>query len=201
MPVFRPMTVGQTRVLIVEDEVSLRKLLVQSATSWGFQVDSAWSGEDAVRLNDAEPFDVVILDYHLPRIDGIETLRRLRKRTPNIGAIMLTGFGSIDVAKQAMHLDVVEFLTKPCNQGQLEQALDRALRRKLVTPIVVAEPATPGPPSSTTATLEEVERAHILAVLSENDGNRSVTARKLGVTRRTLLNKLKRYEEEGHCGS
>ncbi len=201
MPVLRPMTVSQTRVLIVEDEISLRKLLVQSATNWGFVVSSAWSGEDAIRLNNAEPFDLVILDYHLPRMDGIETLRRLRARAPNIGAIMLTGFGNIDVAKQAMHLDVVEFLTKPCNQGQLEQALDRALRRKLITPAIVVDSASPPAPTATTPTLEEVERAHILAVLSENDGNRSLTARKLGVTRRTLLNKLKRYEKEGHCAS
>ena len=134
MPVFRPLSANQVRVLVVEDEVSLRKLLMQTAQGWGFEVESAWSGEDAIRLNQASPFHIAILDYHLPRLDGLATLQHLREQTPTLQAIMLTGFGSVDIARQALHLEVVEFLTKPSSRGELEQALDRALRRTLVTP-------------------------------------------------------------------
>jgi DNA-binding NtrC family response regulator len=198
MPVYRPLAADQARVLIVEDEVSLRKLLVQTAAGWGFCVESVWSGEDAIARNQVAPFDIAVLDYHLPRMNGIETLDRLREHSPRLQAVMLTGFGSVDVAKQALHLDVVEFLTKPCNKGELEQALDRALRRIRVSASCGPnEIAATGNEIAAGATLDDVERLHILATLSRNEGKRSVTARELGVTRRTLLNKLKRYERQG----
>ena len=69
----------------------------------------------------------MILDLNLPGIDGMETLSRLREKSGDLQAIVLTGFASVEAAKQAVHLDVVEFLTKPCHLGELEKALDRAL--------------------------------------------------------------------------
>src|SRR5205085_3658402 len=137
---------------------------------------AARSGEEAVRANEASPHDVAVLDLNLPGIDGIECLKRLRERTPSLQAIVLTGFASVEAAKQAVHLDVVEFLTKPTHLGELEQALDRALRRMGPTlPDSAAsdepgEGVAPAPPGTT---LEEMERQHILAALRRNNGNRT----------------------------
>ena len=206
-------------VLVVEDEPRLRELLLRALAGWGFDAQAVRSGEEALRSADARPPEVVVLDLNLPGIDGLDLLRRLRERWPRVQAIVLTGFGSIDAAKQAIHLDVVEFLTKPCRLAELEQALDRAMRRlgPPDPPVVVipdaergdggdsddaddADDAGGAPPANGTArrTLEEVERDHILRTLARNGGNRTATAVELGISRRTLYYKLSEYQKQGH---
>ncbi len=183
------------RVLVVEDEPRLRELLQRALVGWGFDAAVVRSGEDALRLTEADPADVVVLDLNLPGMDGMELLTRLRARTPGIQAIILTGFASLEAARQAVHLDVVEFLTKPCHLGELEKALDRALRR--LPPQYPA--ATGGNPTQNAEgmTLHEVERQHILATLERNNGNRTATAVELGISRRTLYYKLEEYQKQG----
>ncbi|HEY2586279.1 MAG TPA: response regulator [Tepidisphaeraceae bacterium] len=191
-----PKQTHEARVLVVEDESRLRELLQRALVGWGFEAAVARSGEEAIRMHDAEPFDIVVLDLNLPAMDGLEALRRLRERTPALQAIVLTGFASIESAKQAVHLDVVEFLTKPCHLGELEQALDRALRRMAPTPpAVLDQPDLPTPAAG--VTLDEVERQHILATLRRNNGNRTATAQELGISRRTLYYKLEEYQNQG----
>ena len=191
-----PKQTNEARVLVVEDESRLRELLQRALAGWGFEVAVARSGEEALRLNDAQPFDIVILDLNLPGMDGLDALRQLRERGKPLQAIVLTGFASIDAAKQAVHLDVVEFLTKPCHLGELEQALDRALRRMAPTPPAVLDQPDLPPPAAG-VTLDEVERQHILAALRRNNGNRTATALELGISRRTLYYKLEEYEKQG----
>jgi DNA-binding NtrC family response regulator len=195
-------------VLVVEDEPRMRELLQRVLAGWGFDAAIARSAEEATKLTEARPPDVVVLDLNLPGEGGIEWLRRLRETHPKVQAIILTGFASIAAAKEAIHLDVVEFLTKPAHLGELEQALDRALRRLGPAQGPVLPPGLTGlddeqgdaegggerPPPRT---LEEVEREHILATLARNDGNRTATAAELGISRRTLYYKLEGYQKEG----
>jgi two-component system OmpR family response regulator len=191
-----PRQTHEARVLVVEDESRLRDLLQRALTGWGFETISARSGEEAVRLSEGQPFDIAILDLNLPGIDGLETLRRLRERSEHLEAIVVTGFASIEAAKQAVHLEVVEFLTKPCHLGELEKALDRALRRMAPSvPAILDQPDLPPPTAG--MTLDEVERQHILAALLRNNGNRTATAQELGISRRTLYYKLDEYEKQG----
>ena len=200
------------RVLVVEDEARMRELLQRVLTNWGFDVTAARSAEEAARLVDGCDPDVVVLDLNLPGEGGIEFFKKLRDRLPRVQGIVLTGFASIDAAREAIHLDVVEFLTKPCHLGELEQALDRALRR-LAPPgkpaladldpaweAVVPEASGGGAVESDNAgrTLEEIEREHILATLQRHDGNRTAAAAELGISRRTLYYKLDGYQREGH---
>jgi DNA-binding NtrC family response regulator len=192
-----PRQMHEARVLVVEDEPRLRELLQRAVSGWGFEATTARSGEEAIRLNDAQPFEIAILDLNLPMMDGLEALKSLREKSPSLQAIVLTGFASIDAAKRAVHLDVVEFLTKPCHLGELEQALDRALRRMAPTPPeVLDQPDLPIPAAG--VTLEEVERQHILTALRRNNGNRTATAEELGISRRTLYYKLEEYERQGY---
>jgi DNA-binding NtrC family response regulator len=182
-------------VLIVEDEPRLRELLQRAMAGWGFDVAAARSGEEAIRLTETDPADIAVLDLNLPGIDGMELLTRLRAKTPGIQAIILTGFASVDAARQAVHLDVVEFLTKPCHLGELEKALDRALRR--LPPQYPDAVGVSSPASAEGMTLHEVERQHILATLERNNGNRTATAVELGISRRTLYYKLEEYQKQG----
>src|SRR5829696_1856445 len=165
------------RVLVVEDEPRMRDLLAHAIGGWGFEVAEARSGEEALRLAAEQPPDIVLLDLNLPGIDGIEMFRRLRDRVPGVQGIVLTGFGSLDSARQAIHLDVVEFLTKPAPLGDLEHALDRAIRRlapHMPTPPIIPDMMHDAPDldeSEPGQTLAEVERRHILETLTRNDGN------------------------------
>ena len=192
-------------VLVVEDEPRMRELLQRVLTGWGFDAAVARSAEEATKLAEARPPDVVVLDLNLPGEGGIEWFRRLREKLPNVQAIIVTGFASIEAAREAIHLDVVEFLTKPARLGELEQALDRALRRLApVEPVVLPPEATraDGQADAEEAsregrTLEEVEREHILATLARQGGNRTATAAELGISRRTLYYKLEGYQRQG----
>ena len=198
------------RVMVVEDEPRMRDLLTQAVGRWGFDVTAAASAEEALRLAAAgPPPEVVLLDLNLPGMDGLDCFRRLRERHPQVQGIVLTGFGSLEAARQAIHLDVVEFLTKPAPLGEIERAMDRAMRRLAPPPPPVLPPeVTESPEASAEAgggagdtprTLEEVERDHILAALRRNDGNRTATAAELGISRRTLYYKLSEYERQGYA--
>jgi DNA-binding NtrC family response regulator len=187
------------RVLIVEDEPRMRELLLRAVGGWGFEASVARSGEEAVRLAADEPPHIVLLDLDLPGISGLETFEKLRERNADLQGIVLTGFGSLDAARQAIHMDVVEFLTKPAPLGDLEHALDRAIRRlapSTPTPLIVPDLLESQPPEPG-QTLAEVERRHILETLSRNNGNRTATATELGISRRTLYYKLAEYQKDG----
>jgi DNA-binding NtrC family response regulator len=184
---------AQVRVLVVEDEPTLREQLIRTATAWGFRATAASNGESGIKLNGAERFDIAILDLGLPGMNGIDTLARLRQTSPNLQGIILTGSATVDAARRAIHLGIVEFLTKPADLGELERALDRARRRVPVVLPSRARGVAPDEPASPRPTLEQIERHHIMGVLSHNHGDRAVTARQLGVSRKTLYNKLKSY--------
>ena len=203
------------RVLIVEDEQRLRDLLLRSITNWGFEASAARSAEEAMRHYDAAPPDIVLLDLNLPGVDGLEFFTALRRKRPEVQGIVLTGFPTVDAAKKAVHLEMVEFLTKPCHLGEVEQALDRAVRRLAPPePVVLPDLDLPAPrggeansrfpgggadegDEGAPRTLDEVEREHILSTLQRHDGNRTATAAELGISRRTLYYKLTEYQKQG----
>jgi DNA-binding NtrC family response regulator len=190
------------RVLIVEDEVKMRELLVRAITSWGLETSAARSAEEALRMMDADRRQIAILDLNLPAMSGMECFAQIRQRWPDTQVIVLTGFGDLEAARQAIHLDVVEFLTKPCHLDELEVALGRAKLRlmdriPLPEPPPEPAPASPPLPPQAPTTLDDVERQHILAILARNNGNRSATAAELGISLRTLYYRLADYEKQG----
>ena len=195
-------------VLIVEDEPRLRELLARAATGWGFRTSEARSAEEALRLMEQRPHEIVLLDLNLPAMPGLDCFGHVRRRWPDTQVIILTGFGDLDAARRAIHLDVVDFLTKPAPLGDLEKALERATRRleSLAEPPADLRldrpdpddptPATPAPAPN--ATLEEIERTHILAALARNADNRAATAAELGISLRTLYYRLNEYQQKGY---
>ena len=118
------------RVLIVDDEPRLRDMLSRSTAEMGYTPASARSAEQAAKMFEHEPFDVMILDLNLPGMDGLEFLRLVHARHPELQVIILTGHGDLEAARQAIRLDAVDFLTKPCLLDDLEVALSRAQQRQ-----------------------------------------------------------------------
>jgi DNA-binding NtrC family response regulator len=202
------------QVLLVEDESRLREMLTRAIHEMGFVPTAASQAEPALRLLDQRGergFDILIVDLNLPGMGGLEFLEQAHSRWPTTQAIVLTGFGDLDAAKQAIRLDVVDFLSKPCPLGELEVALDRARNRRLraagVDPASIAsateaaaeEPAPEDEPAASAAvpSLEELEQRHILAVLEKNNGNRTATASELGISLRKLYYRLGQYQKQG----
>jgi two-component system, response regulator RegA len=202
MSVAKIPTPADVRVLIVDDEGRLRDVLTRAIASWGFQVAGARSAEEALRMMQAQKYDLSILDLNLPGMNGIELFEKFRQIYPDHQVIVLTGFGNLDSAKASIRLDVVDFLEKPCPLGELEKSLHRATQR-LVRPMPTAieepEPIEDDEPSDpqTAQTLEDVERGHIISALRRNEGNRTATAQELGISRRTLQYKLSEYQKQG----
>jgi len=198
------------RVLVVEDEVRLRDMLNRAVRDMGFDIATVSSGEAAMRVLEDRTIDILIVDLNLPGIGGMEFLENAHRRWPDIQPIILTGFGDLVSAKRAMHMDAVDFLTKPCALGDLEVALERARQRRAVKlphmPVLPDPPPeervtrmpTPEPAQTGEAmTLEEMEKRHILATLEKNHGNRTLTAQELGISLRKLYYRLGQYQREG----
>jgi DNA-binding NtrC family response regulator len=194
-----PSTAGRT-VLIVDDETRLREMLTTAVGEMGFAVTPARSAETAMKLIEAQSYDIVILDLNLPGMSGMEFFEILRQKMPEGQVIILTGFGTLESARRAIRLDVSDFLTKPCALGELEVALERARQKRLAvwTPEKVELP--PQVLSQPGMTIEELERRHILATLERNNGNRSATANELGISLRTLYYRLGAYQRQGLMG-
>jgi DNA-binding NtrC family response regulator len=188
------------RVLIVEDESRLRELLLDVVPDMGFPATAARSAEEAARIMESQPHDIVLLDLQLPLMGGMDFFAQIRDRWPNTEVIILTGFGDIDAARKAIHLDVVDFLSKPFHLNSIEVALERARRRSCSR-----QPLPASPPQSeieplnaadeSDVTLAENEKRQILAALARNKGNRTAAAADLGISRRTLHYRLNQYRK------
>lgn len=205
-------------VLVVEDEVRIRKMLSEALRQMGFTAELTPSAEAAMRALHAKHFDIVILDLNLPGMNGLEFLEAARKQHRDIEVIILTGFGDLQAAQKAIRLDVVDFISKPFALGTLEKALDRARKRareRLVGPgeseasaparlqfETAPEPPPASPPAHETptsdpASMDEVEQRHILEILRKNNGNRAATASELGISLRKLYYRIGEYQRKG----
>jgi len=192
----------QTQVLIVDDEPRMQRMLTASVRELGFPSTAAGSARQAMRATQQAPAAIVILDLNLPDEDGLSLLEQIRRTSPDTQAIILTGFGDLQAAQRALRLDAVDFLTKPCQLAELEQALERAWRRHAQARTDDAPEADlfgqPDVPQD--ARLEEVERKHILETLAQHDGDRDATARALGISVRTLYYRIAQYRQTDEPG-
>ena len=111
----------QTRVLIVEDEKLVSWSLATSLTMWGFSVHPVFTGNDALNELDKRGFDVVLLDYHLPDLDGLSVARRVRHLQPHAVIVLLTSFQLSELPREAGLIDY--YFNKPVNLGQLHRDL------------------------------------------------------------------------------
>ncbi len=118
-------------VLIVDDDRHTREGL-QRALRRTYHVITAESGERALEVAGETPPDIVLSDVRMPGMDGITLLRRLRTHFPDSIAILLTAYGNVEVAVEAMKAGAYDFLTKPVNLDHLELLVDRALRSRRI---------------------------------------------------------------------
>jgi DNA-binding NtrC family response regulator len=120
----------KTRVLLVDDEEQFVQPLAERLKIRNYEATTCLSGEDALKKLKNYNFDVVILDVAMPGMDGIETLREIKRIKPLTEVIMLTGHATVDSAIEGMKLGALDFLMKPCKTEELVAKIDRAYDRK-----------------------------------------------------------------------
>jgi two-component system response regulator RegA len=169
-------------LLIVEDDDVLRERLAKAFERRRIEVRTARSAEDALRLAEMDPPELALLDLRIGEASGLDLISRLRALDPATRIVVLTGYGSVATAVQAVRLGALHYLTKPADADEILAAF-------------AGDPAEQGASEKTwrPMSLDRVEWEHINRVLSECGGNVSEAARLLGVHRRTLQRKLGKF--------
>ncbi|MRG95330.1 sigma-54-dependent transcriptional regulator [Polyangium spumosum] len=119
----------RARVLVVDDEASARSGLEKLLRQEGYAVDVAPDGPTALQIASDRPPDVVVTDLKMPRMDGLELLQKLRAMYPSVPVIMVTAFGEVSTAVQAMRSGADDYLTKPVDFDALTLSIERAIER------------------------------------------------------------------------
>jgi two-component system response regulator RegA len=167
-------------LLVVDDDDTLRGRMEKSLKRRGFEVCCAASYEEAVRVaTDRQP-DLAVIDLKMPGKSGLDLLMAFSGITPETRTVILTGYGSITNAVEAIKLGAVNYVTKPADADEVLAALEE-------------QPAAEGPePDFAPPSLATAQWEHIQRVLASCDGNISEAARVLDIPRRTLQRKLKK---------
>jgi two-component system response regulator RegA len=168
-------------MLIVEDDAVLRGRLARAFRERGFEVREAADGENALELARAEPPEQAVVDLRMPGLSGLEVVQGLKEADPSTAVVVLTGYGSIATALEAVRLGAAHYLTKPADADEILAAFNRGTAPQ------------PAPDGALPASLARVEWEHINRVLSDCGGNVSQAARLLGIHRRSLQRKLAKY--------
>lgn len=121
----------ESRILIVDDEKEIRGFLSKALSRLGgFQVELAESGEDALQKMEKDPFDLVLTDLKMPKMDGLQLISEIAKSKPETLTIMMTGHGTIDSALTAMKRGASDYLMKPLNLDELIVRIRKVLEEK-----------------------------------------------------------------------
>jgi DNA-binding NtrC family response regulator len=115
------------RILLVEDRDSLRRMLEAALSQDGYEVAAAADGQAGIRLLAARPFDFVLTDLQLPDVSGLRVLEASRAAQPRVPVVVLTGFGTVGSAVEAMKLGAYDFLEKPLELDDLARLIEQAL--------------------------------------------------------------------------
>ncbi len=167
-------------ILVVDDDDTFRTRLVRAFADRGFDARGAKDGEEALRRARAESPEYAVVDLRMPGDFGLDVVRALREIDEATRIVVLTGYGSIATATQAIRLGAVDYLTKPSDADQILAALE-AKEKKGDIPLTDA---------GSIPSLARVEWEHIQRVLMDCGGNVSQAARALGLHRRSLQRKL-----------
>jgi two-component system response regulator RegA len=169
-------------VLVVDDDQIFRNRLCRAFRDRGCEAHDAGSKEETLQLAASVSPDLVLLDLKMPGLSGLDLIQDIKKLDSTIAVIMLTGYGSIPTAMQALRLGADHYLGKPADAEQILDAY-----RKLNTDSNLKHAPT------TVPSLARVEWEHIQRVLSDCSGNVTQAAKLLGIHRRSLQRKLTKY--------
>jgi two-component system response regulator RegA len=171
-------------ILMIEDDLTYGRRLAQSFERKGYRalaITEGTSGLAALRSGD---YDGAVVDLRLEKESGLSVVAAIKAQHPELPVVVVTGYGSIATAKEALRIGAVDYLTKPVDAARIEEALGFAGG---------AGQADRSPPDAQVPSLQRVEWEHLQRVLSDCEGNVSEAARRLRIERRTLQRKLAKH--------
>ena len=119
------------QVLVIDDEKDICDLIKKVLTQEGWSVLTALDGESGLEIVEEEKPDIVLLDLKMPKMDGVEALRRIRRIDKNIVVIIITGYGTMDTARMAMKLGAFDYITKPFDLNHVLTVIKDGLKLSL----------------------------------------------------------------------
>ena len=170
-------------ILVVDDDEIFRTRLAHALASRGYEVFEAADAKAAVARASEESPELVVVDLRLPDGSGLEVVQALRAIDPQTRIVVLTSYGSIATALDAVRLGAIHYLTKPADVDAILRAFQRADGDPVDLAVIPDEPPS----------LARVEWEHLNRVLADCGGNISEAARRLGLHRRSLQRKLSKY--------
>lgn len=120
----------KTRILVVDDEEIVRRAYARTLSGEHCDVETAWNGVAALSALEHRPFDLVLLDLRMPEMDGMTVLKAIKDRWPESEVVVITGFPSVETAKEAVRLGAYDYLAKPVGPDEVINAAKGALTRK-----------------------------------------------------------------------
>jgi len=121
---------AKSNVLIVDDDEVVRLIHLRSLTSVSCAAEAVDDGEDALRLMATQKFDVVLLDLRMPGMDGMTVLRTIKQKWPESEVVVITGYPTLETAKEAVRLGASDYLAKPVGPVEVINATGAAITRK-----------------------------------------------------------------------
>ena len=118
----------KAKILVIDDDTSLRRVLEYNLQEEGYEVQAASSGEEGLYLFRQSPPDLVITDMKMPGMDGLMVLKSIKEISPEALVIIITAFGTVDVAVEAMKTGAYDYITKPFNRDELKLTVKKALQ-------------------------------------------------------------------------
>lgn len=191
------MTNSSRKVLVVEDESAQRLMYNRALEQMGYKPTCVATSEDAWKeLESSAHFGVALLDLNLVGESGLDIFEHIREHYPQISVVICTGYGSFEIAKQAIRMDVVDFLSKPVGLADLKAGLDRAWDRYVLVQTPADHLVAPksGVHERDDLNIESMEHDLIIEALRRSKDNRKAAAKALGISERTLYYRLTQYE-------
>src|SRR6266700_3880530 len=131
------------KILVVDDEPGIRELLTRELTTEGYCAASAANGLEALEKIGQDKYQVALCDLNMPKLGGLEALEEIRKRDPEIEVIMMTGYGTIETAVEAMKKGAYDFVQKPFNLSEVlalvQKSIEKSDLRSVVQQLRVAK--------------------------------------------------------------
>jgi two-component system response regulator RegA len=181
-----PTVDARPSILLVDDDPVFVERLARAFRDRGFDARTAADYESAMALARAESPELAVVDLRMPGRTGLELVRDLAAIDSSTKILVLTGYGSIATAVEAIRLGAKDYLPKPADIDDILAALYRSSEDKRIMPTDFHAPS-----------LARAEWEHIHRVLADCEGNVSEAARRLGIHRRSLQRKLQRYPPRG----
>ena len=180
-------TTPKPSVLLVDDDDRFRSRMARAFEERGYEAQQADSYDAALEIGTKESAEFAVVDLRMPGKSGLEVVRELHRIDAATKIVVLTGYGSIATALEAMRLGATHYLTKPADVDEVIASFDRDRSEpdEAGEPGVASEPETPS--------LARVEWEHIQRVLTDCEGNITKAAERLGIHRRSLQRKLAKF--------